>query len=447
MEHHDKNNNLLPLLLLLTSVGLSLFGFQATYYLTKQQNLKAIHAETELTLVELENNLNNQISAVTLLASLFELNDSVSPDDFKHFSKGLLAHKPGIQALEWIPFVKHEDRANFERDAKNTYPNFRITEKDPATSKLKTAVQRIVYYPVFYIEPHTGNEKALGFDLGSEPIRQAALKKSMGLKTTVISQRVSLVQDTMKEYGFLVFNPIADKYTGDISSFTLGVFRIASIVDAMTNMPPDTQLYLYDMPSNNELEILYPTAFKGEPKIDDEYCSVHIFDIADRRWQAIACRTPSNDVGQLPAYIVLFMGLALTVLLLLNINTTLNRQRIINREITEQTRKITDAQRIAENSHRKTLDTLSKINHEIRTPVNSITGCVDLLENSSPDSTQLKTINIIKYSLDQIIDLINNTLETKRISTTNLVLDKAPVDIDYLCEETLELLRPEILLR
>ena len=64
------------------------------------------------------------------------------------------------------------------------------------------------YFPVYYVEPYQGNEAALGFDLASNPVRLEALNKSRDSGQGVATARITLVQESEDQFGFLVFRPI-----------------------------------------------------------------------------------------------------------------------------------------------------------------------------------------------------------------------------------------------
>ena len=51
---------------------------------------------------------------------------------------------------------------------------------------------RDTYFPVYYVAPQAGNEKALGFDLGSNPIRLSALNKARNTGQIAVSGRIKL---------------------------------------------------------------------------------------------------------------------------------------------------------------------------------------------------------------------------------------------------------------
>jgi CHASE1-domain containing sensor protein len=61
------------------------------------------------------------------------------------------------------------------------------------------ASSRVEYFPVFYVEPYSGNELALGFNLASNSVRRAAITHSRKTGKLTATARVTLVQEQEKE--------------------------------------------------------------------------------------------------------------------------------------------------------------------------------------------------------------------------------------------------------
>ena len=185
----------------------------------------AIHAEITATLALLHS-----------LRGLFTVSENVTRGEFRAFVHSL---EPGsaVQALEWIPRVPHERRAEVERAARaDGLLEFHITERRDQ-GVMAPAATRAAYYPVFFVEPVSGNEAAIGFDLGSNAVRLAALESAGASGELVASSRITLVQEKENQFGFLVFVPV---YRGDstehlrenLIGFGLGVYRIGALIAA-----------------------------------------------------------------------------------------------------------------------------------------------------------------------------------------------------------------------
>lgn len=119
------------------------------------------------------------------LARFFEASSDVTPAEFTHYTKKLKTI-PTIHAFAWAPVVNDDERIPFETEARlQGNRDFTIWQKDDSGQR-QPAPRRAVYYPVRYIEPASGNEASLGFDLGSEPGYRKTLEAAIqtGLPST-----------------------------------------------------------------------------------------------------------------------------------------------------------------------------------------------------------------------------------------------------------------------
>jgi PAS domain S-box-containing protein len=72
---------------------------------------------------------------------------------------------------------------------------------------------------------------------------------------------------------------------------------------------------------------------------------------------------------------------------------------------------------------------ISVMSHEIRTPLNAVIGMANLLVEDSTNELQKENLNILKFSADNLMNLINDLLDFTKIETGNVVLEKASVDL------------------
>lgn len=80
---------------------------------------------------------------------------------------------------------------------------------------------------------------------------------------------------------------------------------------------------------------------------------------------------------------------------------------------------------------------LSVMSHEIRTPLNAVVGMTHLLIDDNPTPSQLENLNILKFSAENLMALINDILDFTKIETGNLTLEKIDVNLKELIAYTL----------
>jgi len=83
---------------------------------------------------------------------------------------------------------------------------------------------------------------------------------------------------------------------------------------------------------------------------------------------------------------------------------------------------------------------LAKISHELRTPVNGISGIADLLDDSELTSEQQSLINLIGKSSQSLSTLINDLLDFSKIEAGALELERIEFVLEEAIKESLDLL-------
>jgi PAS domain S-box-containing protein len=72
---------------------------------------------------------------------------------------------------------------------------------------------------------------------------------------------------------------------------------------------------------------------------------------------------------------------------------------------------------------------ISVMSHEIRTPLNAVIGMSHLLSEDNPTESQKENLDVLKFSADNLMTLINDVLDFAKIETGNIELEKVNVDL------------------
>ncbi len=315
-------------LLILTAVLVFEIIITTTLYLTLLQKEKeTIALDFKSTSKELISAIEKEVSlnleALVSIKSLYSVTDSISREQFRSFNSNVLNRVNSIQAFGWIPKVQFEEKTLFESIAHNDgLIQFRITER--LEGKMIPVRKREVYYPVFYLEPFIGNEKALGFDLASDRTRLSALEKAIESDDLAATARITLVQEKGTQKGILVACPYRKQ--GKLIGLFTGVFRIEDLVNrALSNLiNKDCNLDVYDISAeegNQHLARLYE---EDTPAIPDNATfdipvGIHYqqkIKIVDRDWLILSTPTqfylnsyPNSAVLILIVCIILSIGI------------------------------------------------------------------------------------------------------------------------------------------
>jgi PAS domain S-box-containing protein len=192
----------------------------------------------------LQTRLNFHSEMVKSMERLFAASDSVTRDDFHIFVSPVLARDPTVQVLEWAPRVAHADRTAFEAAmTRESGSRVRISELRPDGSKADASV-RSEYFPVDYVEPQAGNEHAIGYDLGSNVQRRAALEAARDSGKTISSEPLALLQqqDPARRTGGLLFTAVyargmptdtVEQRRAAFQGVVLSVVRIGNLINSI----------------------------------------------------------------------------------------------------------------------------------------------------------------------------------------------------------------------
>lgn len=82
--------------------------------------------------------------------------------------------------------------------------------------------------------------------------------------------------------------------------------------------------------------------------------------------------------------------------------------------------------------------------HEIRTPLQTIIGTLELLEDTPLNKEQIEYIHQIEFSANALLGLANDVLDFTKISSKNFTLEKQPYDVIELTERVVDLVTVEV---
>ncbi len=99
-----------------------------------------------------------------------------------------------------------------------------------------------------------------------------------------------------------------------------------------------------------------------------------------------------------------------------------------------EAKELLAAKELAEASSKAKDQFLSIMSHEIRTPMNAVIGLTQLLINKEPKNEQIEYLKSIKYSADNLLELINNILDFSKIESGNIIIENIDFDLHEVIE-------------
>src|SRR5436190_607052 len=335
---------------------------------------------------KLQTDFDGYLDVLRSIQNFFASSPAVSQGSFRSFVARDISDHPGIQSLSWNARVPQAKVSAFvEAARRDGLGTFQLTERD-AQQKLIPAGQRDEYIVIRYIEPLSGNERALGFDIACDPVRREAFEWARDKGEARATKQTELIQEKGTAPGFVVYLPI---YTNGLSHDTVeerqhrlegyvaAVFRIGDVIAQSLKGVDQNGLRLRFLDQNaaSTNQILFQnTRERAKPAVLQMETSI---EMAGRKWSLESALSPEYLLAHrawqswsVPAVALLFTGLLGAFLLVV----TGHRQRdevlvaerthelvaanaMLHREIAERS--------VAENGLRVSEAKLSSVTHSI----------------------------------------------------------------------------------
>ena len=131
---------------------------------------------------------------------------------------------------------------------------------------------------------------------------------------------------------------------------------------------------------------------------------------------------------------VLILIIIFAIMIISDVNKGFRARRAAEKAkaVAEEAKKKTEE--IMESRHKMLLS----VSHDIKTPLTSILGNLELMDNNGNE----KEVSSIQQSADHILNLLSDLLEFSSLEQGMLQIEKHPFDVRQLCDETASMFEP-----
>ncbi|MHB8512671.1 MAG: CHASE domain-containing protein [Actinomycetota bacterium] len=401
------------------------------------------------------------------LRGLFLTQHTVSGESFNAYVIGenVLGRLPGIQAVEFAPRIAPHDVNQFER---STRANQRTLGSPYAQFTVHPHGASSDLYPVDYLEPLATNERALGFDLASEPARNAALTQARDTGDLAATKPIHLVQEPGHERGFLLFLPLYAQGTPSdtvaerrrhVIGMVLSVFRVDNMLAALG---PPTNAHITQIFDVGATEATGSEPFSEAGLLTGATSTVnalhgpisilHRFldlNVGSRRWRVLLVPEAgfASGVERFTGLVTALACVLLTLLLaflVFSLARTQSRAVTIAIGMTQDLRSREQELEIINerlNESNKVLRDFTAIaSHDMRSPLAAILGYSHLLSEQwdhLPEEIRKQGISTIRRRGEDLVRLVDDLLATSQIEAGTLTPRQDRVDIRAAIQESI----------
>lgn len=420
------------LVLLVLLAGATLTGAVLSTIMSQQEEIvfndysNRVNSATK----QLSNALQEYTTLVLAIQALFHASNNVSRQEFQTFANSLNTDElfPFTQGLSWNVALASKDTVAFERMVRlddsiqpGGYPDFAIRPKSDEN----------IRYVVTYLHPMEDNEKAFGFDIGSNANRRTTVELARDTGKLVATAPITLVQDSTDQKGFLMMLPVYNtdsnghiiRKKSEFKGVVTAVFRSADLIASSSDLT-FTSLQVFDVTDavrTEESEYIFNHGY--DMPSSDQTSMVRTVDVADRQWELVF--TPSKKVSTSKTSnwaVGIFGGLA-TILSAVFVGFLLNSRQRVNRLAALLTDDLQKTNKELNRSNEDLSQFAYVASHDLQTPIRNVRMSVDFLteeleESSNPNIREY--LNILQNSADRMKTLTSDLLSYAKLGNDEI---------------------------
>ena len=407
----------------------------------------------------LDRRMDTYVDSMLEGRGLFAASNLVTREEWSRYvaASDLQRRYPGIRAMGYAPRVTLEGRKDHVS---------RLREEGFEDYELRPTGERYEYFPITYVEPFKGANRALfGQDLYSERVSRAAMEQARDTGLPRASGKIDLPGGGS---GFVVYTPVYDNDASQedstarrrsLQGYIVGVFRAEELIAGVfgDKVSPGVDLEVFDGAELTSSGLLYDddgTLHATDNAYSPRFEDTATMEVAGRIWTMSFSSLPNFESGwrtNLPLF-VLLSGAAISLMLFGVIWILANSRAAAeqaghdlesaNRELAEANRELASTNRELAGTNAELQSFSYSVSHDLRTPLRSIEGFSQIVLEDYADRLDEEGrghLERVRAASRHMSNLIDDLLDLSRV--TRKPLHRQSVDLSALAHEIADELR------